>query len=152
MGQLDGKCIVITGAAQGMGAIHALRCVEEGASVVLTDLQAEAGAKQAAKLGDAAIFVEHDVTSASDWGRVVEAAVKGFGRLDGLVNNAAIWWTETILAENVDKFRTMLEVNVIGSWHGMRAVVPAMQAAGGGSIVNLSSIAGTRGIPDHSSY
>jgi 3alpha(or 20beta)-hydroxysteroid dehydrogenase len=152
MGQLEGKSIIITGAAQGMGAIHARRCVEEGARVVLTDLQAEAGEKQAAELGEAAVFVEHDITSSSDWDRVVETAVNSFGRLDGLVNNAAIWWTETILGEDVDQFRKMLEVNVIGSWHGMRAVVPAMRDGGGGSIVNLSSIAGTRGIPEHGSY
>lgn len=152
MGQLEGKSIIITGGAQGMGAVHARRCVEEGARVVLTDLQVELGEKQAAELGDAAVFVEHDVISEADWDRVVEAAVERFGRLDGLVNNAAIWWTQSILDEDADKFRKMLEVNVLGTWHGMRKAVPAMRDSGGGSIVNLSSIAGTRGIPEHGSY
>ncbi len=152
MGQLEGKSIIITGAAQGMGAIHARRCVEEGARVVLTDLQVEEGEKQAAALGDAAIFVEQDITSESDWDRVVAAAQDHAGRLDGLVNNAAIWWTEAIMDETADQLRKMLEVNVIGTFHGMRKVVPAMRDSGGGSIVNLSSIAGTRGIPEHGSY
>jgi len=152
MGQLEGKSIIITGAAQGMGAVHARRCVEEGARVVLTDLQVEEGEKQAAALGDAAVFVEQDITSEADWDLVVAAAVDRFGRLDGLVNNAAIWWTAAILDEDADKFRKMLEVNVVGTFHGMRKVVPAMRESGGGSIVNLSSIAGTHGIPEHGSY
>ena len=84
MGQLEGKVIIITGAAQGMGAIHARRCVEEGARVVLTDLQTEEGQKHAASLGESAIFIEQDITSGEDWDRVVAAAVDRFGRLDGL--------------------------------------------------------------------
>lgn len=152
MGQLDGKSIIITGAAQGMGAVHARRCAEEGARLVLTDLQGEAGTAIAAELGDQAVFVEHDVTREADWDRVVATSLDRFGQLDGLVNNAAIWWTTPILDEEVDRLRTMLEVNVVGSWWGMRKVVPAMRDAGGGSIVNLSSIAGTRGIPEHGSY
>ncbi len=108
MGQLEGKTIIITGAAQGMGAVHARRCVEEGARIVLTDLQVEEGEKQAASLGDSAVFVEQDITSETDWDRVVATAVDRFGRLDGLVNNAAIWWTEAIVDEDADKLRKML--------------------------------------------
>lgn len=152
MGQLEGKSIIITGGAQGMGAIHARRCVEEGARVVLTDLQVEAGEKAAAELGEAAVFVEQDITVPADWDRVVETAIDRFGRLDGLVNNAAIWWTEPIMSEGADRLRKMLEVNVVGTFHGMQKVVPAMRETGGGSIVNLSSIAGTRGIPEHGAY
>ena len=152
MGQLDGKSIIITGAAQGMGAVHVRRCVEEGARVVLTDLQTGPGRKLVEELGESTIFVEQDITVEADWDRVVDAALDRFGRLDGLVNNAAVWWTESILTEDVDRLRQMLEVNVIGSWWGMRKVVPAMRQGGGGSIVNISSIAGTRGIPEHGSY
>lgn len=152
MGQLEGKSIIITGAAQGMGAIHARRCVEEGARVVLTDLQEEVGEKAAAELGEAAVFVKQDITQEADWDRVVATAVDRFGRLDGLVNNAAIWWTQPILEESADKLRKMLEVNVVGTFLGVQKVVPAMRESGGGSIVNLSSIAGTRGIPEHGSY
>ena len=152
MGQLEGKRIILTGAAQGMGAVHARLFVEAGARVVLTDLQTEAGQKFANELGPNAHFVEQDVTKESDWERVVAAAMKQFGGVDGLVNNAAIWWTKPVIEEDQERFRKMLDVNVIGTWLGIRAVVPAMRKAGGGSIVNLSSIAGTRGIPEHAAY
>lgn len=152
MGQLDGKSILITGAAQGMGAVHARRFVEEGARVLLTDLQAEAGEKLAAELGEAAAFAEQDITSDADWDRVIARAVEHGGGLHGLVNNAAIWWTKPLVEEAADALRRMLEVNVVGSFLGIQKVVPAMREGGGGSIVNLSSIAGTRGIPDHASY
>lgn len=152
MGQLEGKRIIITGAAQGMGAVHARLFVEAGARVVLSDLQGEAGQKLASELGKNALFVDQDVTKESDWERVVAAANKQFGGIDGLVNNAAIWWTKPVIDEDRERFRKMLDVNVIGTWLGMRAVVPAMRQAGGGSIVNLSSIAGTRGIPEHGAY
>jgi 3alpha(or 20beta)-hydroxysteroid dehydrogenase len=152
MEQLEGKRIIITGAAQGMGAVHARLFVEAGARVVLTDLQIEAGEKLANELGKNARFVPQDVTKESDWESVVGAAKKHFGGIDGLVNNAAIWWTKPVIEEDRERFRTMLDVNVIGTWLGIRAVVPAMREAGGGSIVNLSSIAGTRGIPEHGAY
>ena len=152
MEQLDGKTVIITGAAQGMGAVHARRCVEEGARVVLTDLQADAGQALAAELGDGVRFVEQDVTSESDWDRVVDEATTQFGGIDGLVNNAAIWWTKPVLEEDAANMMKMLEVNVIGTWQGVRKVAPKMAERGGGSIVNLSSIAGTRGIPEHAAY
>ena len=152
MGQLEGKRIIITGAAQGMGAVHARLFVEAGARVVLTDLQVEAGEKLAHELGGNAHFVPQDVTKESDWESVVSEAKKRFGGIDGLVNNAAIWWTKPVMDEDRERFRKMLDVNVIGTWLGIRAVVPAMREAGGGSIVNLSSIAGTRGIPEHGAY
>ena len=152
MGQLDGKTVIITGAAQGMGAVHASRCVEEGARVVLTDLQADAGQALAAELGEGVRFVEQDVTSEPDWDRVVDEATTQFGGIDGLVNNAAIWWTKPVLEEDAANMMKMLEVNVIGTWQGVRKVAPKMAERGGGSIVNLSSIAGTRGIPEHAAY
>lgn len=152
MGQLDGKTIVITGAAQGMGAVHARRCIEEGARVVATDLQVEAGQALEKELGRDLCFVEQDVTQELDWDRVIAAAVDRFARIDGLVNNAAIWSTAPILDESVDRLRQILEVNVVGSWWGLRKVGVAMRDAGGGSIVNISSIAGTRGLPEHGSY
>ncbi len=152
MGQLDGKNVIITGAAQGMGAIHARQCISEGANVVLTDLQAEAGEKLASELGDQARFVPQNITSEADWDRVLDTATREFGAVHGLVNNAAIWWTKPVVEEDADKFLKMLEVNVIGTWQGIRKVAPLMREAGGGSIVNLSSIAGTRGIPEHAAY
>lgn len=152
MGQLDGKRIILTGAAQGMGAVHARRFIEEGARVLLTDLQGEAGEKLASELGSRASFVPQDVTSEADWERVVATAKKQLGGVDGLVNNAAIWWIKPVVEESLERFRKMLDVNVLGTWLGIRAVAPVMREAGGGSIVNLSSIAGTRGIPEHGAY
>ena len=152
MGNLDGKHVIITGAAQGMGAVHARRCVEEGARVLLTDLQTEAGEKLANELGEAATFCAQDVTKAEDWDAVIAAARADWPRIDGLVNNAAIWWVKHILEEDEDAFRKMLDVNVLGTWQGIRKVAPVMHESGGGSIVNLSSIAGTRGIPEHAAY
>jgi 3alpha(or 20beta)-hydroxysteroid dehydrogenase len=152
MGQLDGKVIIITGAAQGMGAMHARRCIEEGARVLFTDLQVEAGQALAKELGRDALFVEQNVTSEADWDRVVAAGLEGFGRIDGLVNNAAIWSVAPILEESPERLHQMLEVNVVGTWWGIRKVAIPMRDCGGGSIINLSSIAGTRGIPGHGSY
>ena len=152
MGQLDGRTIIVTGASQGMGATHARRLLEEGARVVLTDIQSEAGEALAKELGDDAIFVTQDITSESDWDAVIAAAQERFGAIHGLVNNAAIWSTAPILEESVDRLRLILEVNVVGTWWGIRKVAIPMRDAGGGSIVNLSSIAGTRGIPEHGSY
>ena len=135
-----------------MGAVHARRCLEEGARVVLTDVDAETGRALERDLGGEALFVEHDVTREADWDRVVEAMLDRFGRIDGLVNNAAIWSTAPILEESVERLRDMLEVNVVGSWWGLRKVAGPMRAGGGGSIVNVSSIAGTRGLVGHGSY
>lgn len=152
MGQLQGKSIIVTGAAGGMGAVHARRCLEEGARVVMTDLQVEAGEALAADLGPEAVFVEHDVTDEAGWDRTIGVAIDRFGRVDGLVNNAAIWSTAPILEESADRLRRMLEVNVVGSFLGLRRVAMAMRDGDGGSIVNISSIAGTRGLPEHGAY
>ena len=140
MGQLEGKRIVITGAAQGMGAVHARLFVEAGARVVLTDLQGEAGQKLARELGQNALFVDQDVTKESDWERVVAAATKQFGGIDGLVNNAAILHMGPIETTDPSVVRDVLEVNVLGTYLGIRAVIPHLRARGGGSIVNIGSI------------
>lgn len=153
MGQLDGKVVIVTGAAQGMGRSHAARCVAEGARVVATDIRADAGGAAVEALGDAAMFVAHDVTDAASWASVVDAATARFGRVDGLVNNAAVYPTPTTIeAESPDALERVLRVNVIGTWHGIRAVIPAMRAAGGGSIVNISSLAGMKGFVHLGSY
>jgi len=152
MGQLDGKVAIITGAAQGMGAVEARRFAEEGARVVLTDLQEEAGRQHAADIGESAVFVPQDVTSETDWDAVVRTATERFGRLDALVNNAAIHHIIALEDESLEGLERMLRVNVVGTWWGHKKVIEPMKAAGGGSIINKSSIAGTRGIPLHSSY
>ena len=152
MGQLDGKVAIITGAAQGMGAVEARRFAEEGARVVLSDLQEEAGRQVAKEIGDAARFVRQDVTCEADWDAVVATACEHFGGLDALVNNAAIHHIVALEDETVEGLEQMLRVNVVGTWWGIKKAIAPMRARGGGSIVNKSSIAGTRGIPEHSSY
>ncbi len=152
MGQLDGKVAIITGAAQGMGAREAERFAEEGARVVLTDVQEEAGRALAKQIGDAAHFVRHDVTSESDWDAVIAAARERFGGLHALVNNAAIHHIASIEEETAVALERMLRVNVVGVFWGIKKAIAPLREAGGGSIVNKSSIAGTRGIPGHGSY
>ena len=152
MGQLDGKVAIITGAAQGMGASHARRFVAEGARIVVTDLQEASGAALAKQLGDPAVFVRQDVSNEADWQTAVDLATERFGRLDVLVNNAALHHTKSLEQESLEGLRRLLDVNVIGTWWGIKKVIPAMRAAGGGSIVNISSVAGTHGIPEHGSY
>ena len=153
MGRLTGKTAIITGAAQGMGANHVRRFVAEGANVVLTDVQEDAGAALAAELGPQAHFVRQDVSSEADWVSVVAAAKSQFGRIDILVNNAALFFACPVDEVEPERVRRLLEVNVFGCWLGISKVAPVMKAqGGGGSIVNLSSLAGIRGIPSLSIY
>ncbi|TWF96645.1 glucose 1-dehydrogenase [Kitasatospora viridis] len=143
---LTGKTVIVTGGARGLGAEAARLAVAAGANVVLTDLLDEEGRATAAELGARARFVRHDVTSVEDWQAVAEFALAEFGSIDGLVNNAGIA-TGTFLAdESVEFFRKVVDVNLTGVFIGMKTVIPAMRAAGGGSIVNISSAAGLMGL------
>ena len=142
MARLEGKVAIITGAAQGMGATHARKFVEEGAKVVLTDLNEEKGNAMAAELGENALFVKQNVTSAEDWKKVVEEAEKAFGKVDVLVNNAGITMAKSILQMTEEEYRRIVEINQVSVFLGMKTVVPAMQKVGGGSIVNISSMNG----------
>jgi 3alpha(or 20beta)-hydroxysteroid dehydrogenase len=152
MGMLEGKVALISGAARGQGAAEAKRFVAEGAKVIVADVLDEAGAATAAALGDAARYVHLDVTDAAGWTAAVEAAETTFGGLDVLVNNAAIH--AVVRFEDTDEalFRRILDVDLVGPFLGMKAAVPAMERRGGGSIVNISSMAGIRGIPRHTAY
>lgn len=152
MGRLSNKTAIITGAAQGMGAHHARRFVAEGANVVLTDLQTDKGQALAEELGSQARFLRHDVSSEADWDTVVAETVNTFGRVDILVNNAAMYFIQRVDEAEPEKVRKLLEVNIYGSWLGLSKAAVAMRKTGGGSIINLSSLAGSRGIPYHSIY
>ncbi len=152
MARLAGKTALITGAAQGMGAHHARRFVAEGARVVLTDLQEDKGQALATELGDKACFLRHDVTDEAGWQAAVAAAEQRFGGLHILVNNAGYYAIGPIHEVEPQVAQRIMDINVIGSWLGIRTVTPALQRAGGGAIVNLSSLAGTRGIPYHGLY
>jgi 3alpha(or 20beta)-hydroxysteroid dehydrogenase len=143
VGRLEGKVAIITGAAQGMGAAHARRFVAEGAKTVFTDVNAEAGTALAAELGDNALFVKHDVSSEADWKAVVAAAESRFGPISVLVNNAGILGPGAQAAdlEEAD-FNKVIAINQTAVFLGTKHAIPSMIKAGGGSIVNISSISG----------
>jgi len=143
MGRLDGKVAIITGAAQGMGASHARKFVEEGAKVVLTDLNREGGQALADELGENALFVHHDVTSFDSWKNVVEKTEATFGPITVLVNNAGVLGPIAETAElTEEEYLKVCSINQHGVFYGMKSVIPSMLKAGIGSIVNISSTAG----------
>lgn len=152
MTSLTGKVAIITGAARGMGEAEARLFAARGAKVVMTDILAAEGREAAAKIGGDAVFVPHDVSSADDWARVVATAVDTFGGVDVLVNNAAMLRHALLLEETAENLDRILKVNLFGAFHGIQAVAPAMIARGGGSIINISSLAGLQGIPKHAAY
>lgn len=145
MARLQDKVIIITGAAQGMGATHARLCIEAGAKVVLTDINAEKGQALAAELGNQALFIQHNVTSEDDWAQVIAATQAHFGTINVLVNNAGITQSKSILETSLDDYRRILEINQVSVFLGMKAIIPSMQASKQGSIINISSINGLVG-------
>lgn len=145
MARLQDKVIIITGAAQGMGETHARLCLTEGAKVVLTDINAEKGQALAAKLGDKALFIKHDVTDEEDWQHVVSTTEVHFGPVDVLVNNAGITMAKSLLDTSLDEYRRILEINQVSVFLGMKSVVPSMKKSEHGSIINISSINGLVG-------
>ncbi len=145
MGRLEGKVALITGAASGIGRATALRFVAEGARVVVTDRTREAGEAVAASLGDAAFFQGLDVTEESEWIAAMEATVSRFGRLDILVNNAGVGVMKDIESTSLEEWRFVHAVNAEGVFLGCREAIKQMKLGGGGSIVNVSSIAGIVG-------
>ncbi|MFI5825833.1 SDR family NAD(P)-dependent oxidoreductase [Streptomyces sp. NPDC051578] len=149
---LDGKVVVITGAARGQGAAEARMCAEAGARVVVTDVRQDEGHEVAKALGDQGLYVRHDVTDPDGWATVVHEAVTAYGTVSALVNNAALWRTAHVEQQGLADFEELLRVNLLGPFLGIQAVAPLLRAAGGGSIVNVSSTAGLVGIPGHAAY
>ena len=147
MGRVTGKVALISGGSRGIGAASARMLVDEGAEVVLGDILDEEGAALAAELGDSARYVHLDVTNAEDWAAAVETAVSEFGKLNVLFNNAGIANGGMLQQFRMDKWQQIIDVNLTGPLLGMKAVADAMIAAGGGSIINTSSIEGLRGTP-----
>jgi 3alpha(or 20beta)-hydroxysteroid dehydrogenase len=142
VGRLAGKIAIITGAAQGMGAAHARKFIEEGAKVVLSDLNEEKGKGLSAELGENALFIKHNVTSAEDWATVITQTEQAFGPVNVLVNNAGITMAKSILAVTEEEYRRIVDINQVSVFLGMKAAIPSMQKAGSGSIVNISSLNG----------
>src|SRR3954453_18037836 len=147
MGRLDGRITIVSGAARGQGEAEARLFAREGARVVLGDVLDERGRQVAAELADAARYVHLDVTSEADWSAALAEAEREFGAGNVLVNNAGILKFAPLAEMTLDDYLAVLEVNQGGFFLGMRTVTPSMQPAGGGSIVNISSINGLVGYP-----
>ncbi len=152
MSQLDDRVAIITGAARGVGSTIAKTLAAAGAQVVLTDILTEEGEKVAAEIGEAASFLRLDVTSEEDWSRVVEETTSAQGRIDVLVNNAAILHLGTLENTPPDVYRRVLEVNTVGPYLGTRAVLETMKTQQSGSIVHIASIDGLVGMNGVSAY
>ena len=146
MPRLEGKVALISGGARGQGAAEVLLFAKEGAKVVFGDLLDDEGRQieaQVAELGGDATYIHLDVTSADDWDAAVQTALDRYGRLDILVNNAGILGRRTGLEDTTsEQWDRVLEVNAKGAFLGTKAAIPALRDAGGGSIINISSIAG----------
>jgi len=149
---LLGKTALVSGAARGIGEAIARRLVQEGANVVVADIAAPTVLELSQELGDNARGIELDVRSEGSWANAVVLAEKEFGQLNLLVNNAGVLVWQSIEAMPLESYRAVVEVNQIGCWLGMKAALPAMRRAGGGSIINVSSLAGRQGMRDGSAY
>jgi 3alpha(or 20beta)-hydroxysteroid dehydrogenase len=150
VGRVAGKVALISGGARGMGASHASMLVQEGAKVVIGDILDDEGKALAAEInaiGDAARYVHLDVTQPDQWDAAVATATGEFGKLDVLVNNAGIVALGQLKNFDLAKWHKVIDVNLTGTFLGMRVAVEPMTAAGGGSIINVSSIEGLRGAP-----
>lgn len=152
MGRVDNKVALITGGARGMGAADARMLVKEGAKVVIGDILDDEGQALADELGDAARYVHLDVSSADDWTAAVQVALSSFGKLNVLVNNAGIVQVGPLKTLDVARWQKVLDVNLTGPMLGTKAVIGPMIEAGGGSIINVSSIEGLRGAAYVHSY
>ncbi|MCE2499343.1 MAG: glucose 1-dehydrogenase [Dehalococcoidia bacterium] len=153
MARLEGKVALISGGARGQGAVEARMFAEEGASVVIGDILDEQGRQTEAELqelGYNVTYVHLDVTSESDWEAAVQTAVSAYGKLDVLLNNAGILIRKNIEETTEADWDRIFAVNAKGVFLGTKAAIPAMRAAGGGSIINISSTAGLVGSPNGS--
>lgn len=150
MGLLDGKVALITGGARGMGEAHVRLFLAEGARVVFGDVLDEEGKALAEETG--ATFVHQDVTAPEDWDRAIATVTDLHDRLDILVNNAGILKFRRIADMTVEEFDRVIDVNLRGTWLGVKSAIAPMRAAGRGSIVNISSIEGFVGAEGMSAY
>ncbi|WP_433756347.1 glucose 1-dehydrogenase [Nocardia sp. CA-135398] len=152
MGRLTGKVALISGGARGMGAAHARALAAEDARVVLGDILDEEGAALAKEIGDNAAYVHLDVREKQQWQDAVAEAVQRFGALNVLVNNAGIVNGNLLVDFELSEWQKIIDINLTGTFLGMQAATPAMIEAGGGSVVNISSVEGMRGSPGLHGY
>ncbi|GGZ25175.1 3-alpha-hydroxysteroid dehydrogenase [Streptomyces inusitatus] len=146
MGKLDGRVVLITGAARGQGEQEARLFAAEGAKVVLADVLDGPGEAVAADLGPDALYVRLDVAREDDWAAALTAAKERFGKVDGLVNNAGILRFNALTATALAEYRRITEVNQTGVFLGIRTLAPELAASGGGTIVNTASYAALTGV------
>ncbi|HZR60088.1 MAG TPA: glucose 1-dehydrogenase [Xanthobacteraceae bacterium] len=152
MGRVDGKVALITGGASGIGLAAARLFLDEGAKLVLTDRDKSAAEAALAALGNGASFHLLDVTREDDWIAVTDAVVAEFGRLDVLVNSAGVALLRDIETTTLDEWRALMAVNLDGTFLGCKHAVRVMKERGGGSIVNMSSVAGLIGSGNLAAY
>ncbi len=147
MDRVAGKVALVTGGSRGIGEACARALVAEGASVVIGDILDDLGQALAESLGDAARYVHLDVSDVAQWEAAVAYAVEEFGKLDVLVNNAGIANGSALQTFDPEQWQRILDINLTGTFLGMQKSADAMIAAGGGSMINVSSIEGLRGTP-----
>jgi len=155
MGRMDGKVALISGGARGQGAAEARIFAQEGAKVVIGDVLDAEGTKVAAEIAEAggdALYVHLDVTKEEDWRDAIQQVVSRFGKLNVLVNNAGIWRGGRVEDTTVEDWDMILDVNAKGVFLGTKIAIPEMRKAGGGSIINISSVAGLVGGSRSSAY
>lgn len=147
MGRVDGKVVLISGGARNIGGASARALVAEGAQVVIGDVLDEEGTALAAELGENARYLHLDVTDEQQWQAAVEFTLTTFGKLNVLFSNAGIFNGGQLQRYKAEQWQQMLDVNLTGAFFGAKASADAIIAAGGGSIINTSSIEGLRGTP-----
>lgn len=152
MNRLVGKVAIVTGATQGQGESHARGIVAEGGRVLVTGVNQDKGASVVAELAEHARYQHLDVVDPKGWADAVSAAVEWGGGLDLLVNNAGILVYGGVEEQRPEDYRRILDINVTGSFLGIQAAAPAMRARGGGSIINISSVAGLQGFSHAAAY
>ena len=153
MDRVKGKVAIVTGAASGMGRADAVLLAQEGARVVLTDLNEKDGQAAADSIGENALFIRHDVIDEENWKAVIATTLEQFGRLDILVNNAGLMTLGSIVDTDLDSYRLTNAVNSEGVFLGCKHSIPAMeQSDGGGSIINMSSVAALHGMSFIAAY
>ncbi len=145
MARVNGKVAIVTGGASGMGAADAEVLSREGASVVVADLNEADGRAVAERVGGDAVFMKLDVTDEANWQQVIASTVEKFGRLDILVNNAGVLAMGTVVDTTLESWRMINAVNSEGVFLGCKHAIPAMVESGGGSIINMSSVAAIHG-------
>lgn len=151
-GRLEGKSAIVTGAAKGLGAATARLFAAEGANILICDVDEAQGEATASKIGNSAAFAHLDVRSEAEWAEVVATAERKFGKLDVLVNNAGIVELGTPESVTEADYRRIMAISVDGVVFGCKHAIPAMRRAGGGSIVNMASIAACQGEPNVAAY